>query len=174
MRTRVLICVLLIATVGCAQKARRFKTPSNTATAELAPFVGTWRLVSSTQRMPDGTVKPYGFGPHAKGLLMYDGDGHVCVQVMNPDRPQWKDPDHPTGDEVKTAFDGFGGYCGKVTIDVEKHIVTQVPEVSMDPNIPSKPSPRTYVFDGDRLIYSGTDTTDGVESHWTMTWEREQ
>jgi hypothetical protein len=172
MRRIAFIVVLLVAASATAQKPKHLKAPAQ-GSPELAPFVGTWKLVSTTQRMPDGTVKPYAFGPHATGLLMYDGDGHMCVQVMNPDRPQWKDPDHPTGEEVRTAFDGFGGYCGKYTVDVEKHTVTHIPAVSFDPNITAKPSPRNYTFDGDRLIYDGTDTTDGVESHWTMTWEHE-
>ena len=173
LRVPLLCAISLLALPATAQNVKHLKAASKSS-ADTAPFVGTWRLVSNTQRMADGTVKPYAFGPHATGMLMYDADGHVCVQVMNPDRPQWKDPDHPTGDEVKTAFDGFGGYCGRYTVDAEKHTVTQFPDVSMDPNIKSKPSPRNYRFDGDRLIYDGTDNTDGVESQWTMTWEREK
>jgi hypothetical protein len=75
---------------------------------------------------------------------------------------------------VRTSLDGFGGYCGRFTVDVEKHTLTHLPDVSFDPNIMSKPSPRNYTFDGDRLIYDGTDSSEGVESHWTMTWERVQ
>lgn len=137
-----------------------------------APFVGTWKLVSSTMKMPDGTVKSYGFGPRATGMLMYDASGRVCVQVVNPDRPGWANPEHPTAQEVKTAFDGFGGYCGTYTVDPEKHILAHIPEVAFDPNITGKPSPRSYSFDGERLTYEGTDTSEGVDAHWTMVWER--
>jgi hypothetical protein len=174
MRKVSVLCVLLIMAMPVmAQKTKHFKASSKVG-PEIAPFVGTWKLVSSTQRLPDGTVRPYSFGPHAVGMLMYDATGHMCVQVMNPDRPQWKDPDHPAAEEVRTSLDGFGGYCGRFTVDVEKHTLTHLPDVSFDPNIMSKPSPRNYTFDGDRLIYDGTDTSEGVESHWTMTWERVQ
>jgi hypothetical protein len=123
------------------------------------PFVGTWRLVSSVELLPDGTSRPYGFGPHAQGYLMYDATGHVCAQVADPDRPKWADPDHPTPQEVKTAFDGFGGYCGTYTVD--------------DPNLVAQPKPRTYRFENDRLIYSGTEKLPpSGESHWTMIWEK--
>jgi hypothetical protein len=166
-----ILCMSIGAT---AQATKKRLAKTQTSASPFAPFVGTWRLVSSVQRMADGTVKPYGFGPRAAGMLMYDAAGSMCVQVMNPDRPQWKDPDHPTGDEVKTAFDGFGGYCGHFTVDTEKHTLTHIPEVSFDPNIAAKPSPRSYSFDGDRLIYEGTDSSEGSESHWTMTWERAQ
>lgn len=148
---------------------RRTKTDS-----PFAPFIGTWKLISSVQRLADGTSRPYGFGPHATGYLMYDATGHVCVQVMNPDRPQWVNPDHPTPAETRTSFDGFGGYCGKFTVDADKHILTQIPEVAFDPNIVQKPSPRNYSFDGQRLIYEGTDDSEGPETHWTMVWERVQ
>lgn len=163
------VIVTVLAASGVAQKVKRFKTPTETA-----PFVGTWKLVSSMERMADGTEKPYGFGPHATGMLMYDGSGHMCVQVMNPDRPQWKDPDNPSPAEVRTSFDGFGGYCGRFTVDVEKHTLTHIPEVSFDPNVTLKPSPRTYSFDGEKLVYEGTDKSEGAEAHWTMIWERVQ
>jgi Lipocalin-like domain len=169
---RLLSHVFLITALAAAQTpthAKRVKADSS-----LAPFVGTWKLVSSIQTMADGTVRPYGFGPHATGSLMYDATGHVCVQVVNPDRPKWVDPDHPTAEETRTAFDGFGGYCGRYTVDAEKHTLTQIPEVAFDPNVVDKPSPRTYSFDGNRLVYEGTDSSEGPPSHWTMTWERVQ
>ena len=137
------------------------------------PFVGTWRLVSSVELLPDGTSRPYGFGPHAQGYLMYDATGHVCAQVADPDRPKWADPAHPTPQEVKTAFDGFGGYCGTYTVDEPTHTAAHVPEVSMDPNLVAQPKPRTYRFENDRLIYSGTEKLPpSGESHWTMIWEK--
>ncbi len=163
---------LIVAVVGTPALAQKPKHAKGDPT--FAPFVGTWKLVSSTMKTADGTVKPYGFGPHAKGMLMYDADGHVCVQVVNPDRPAWADPDHPTPAEIKTAFDGFGGYCGTFTVDSEKHILAHIPDAAFDTNIVGKPSPRTYTFDGDRLIYEGTDSSEGSEAHWTMIWEREK
>ncbi len=172
MKTRLFtgfLVLTFVTTTAFAQKARHTTTAESTT---LAPFVGTWKLVSSTMTMPDGTVKSYGFGPHATGMLMYDGGGHVCVQVVNPDRPAWANPDHPSPEEVKTAFDGFGGYCGTFTVDAEKHILAHIPEIAFDPNIGGKASPRSYSFNGDRLIYEGTDSSEGVEAHWTMVWER--
>ncbi len=164
-------CLMLMAAATTAAQTANGSHAKPTVGAHA--FVGTWKLVSSVERLANGTERPYGFGPHATGYLMYDASGHVCAQVVNPDRPLWHDPDHPTPDEVKTAYDGFGGYCGTFTVDTEKHMLTHYPEVSFDPNAVGKPSPRNYAFDGKKLIYDGTDKAeDGSESHWTMIWQK--
>lgn len=164
MKRLLLIPIMLLATFVVAQQKESKK--------DLKPFVGTWKLVSSTERLQDGKEQPYGFGPHAIGYLMYDATGHVCAQVVNPDRPKWVDPEHPTGAEVLTAFDGFGGYCGTYTVDASSGTMAHVPEVSMDPNAVGRPSPRSYRFEGKRLIYSGTEKSDIGAVAWTMVWER--
>lgn len=162
------LAVLLIGTISVAQTMK----PAAPAAA-LRPFVGTWRLVSSTEVLPDGSSRPYGFGPHAQGYLMYDASGHVCAQVADPDRPKWEDPEHPTGEEIKAAFDGFGGYCGRYTVDEKAHTAAHIPEVSLDPNQVDQPKPRNYKFEGDKLIYSGVEKLEPAgETHWTMVWEK--
>ena len=140
--------------------------------ASFKPFVGTWKLVSSQETLSDGTVRPYGFGPHPIGILMYDAKGNMCAQVVNTDRPKWKDPEKPSPEEVKTAFDGFGGYCGTYTVDETNATMAHHPEVAFDPNLASQPKPRNYRFEGNRLIYSDTDMTPNGESKWVMVWEK--
>lgn len=169
----------LASTSPQAAKPAHSKTKTSKATTQASDvnlarrmFVGTWRLVSSVETLGDGTTRPYGFGPHATGYLMYDATGHVCAQVVNPDRPKWRNPEHPTGDEVLTAFEGFGGYCGTYTIDTAKGTVAHFPEVPFDPNIVGKPSPRNFRFDGGRLIYTGTEKNDQGETKWEMVWEK--
>jgi hypothetical protein len=171
---RPLLAALLLLTAASAQVAKpgHLVHAPNISPA-LRPFVGTWRLVSSVETLPDGTSRPYGFGPHAAGYLMYDASGHVCAQVVDPDRPKWKDSDHPTPEELKAAFAGFGGYCGRFTVDAVAHTAAHIPEISFDPTLAGEPKPRSYRFEEGRLIYSGAEKIDtGGESHWTMTWER--
>jgi hypothetical protein len=168
MKKTLLTAFLFLAASAFAQTAK-----SSAPNPSLRPFVGTWRLVSAVEQLPDGTSRPYGFGPHAQGYLMYDATGHVCAQVVDTDRPKWIDPDHPTAQEVKSAFDGFGGYCGTFTVDERTHTAAHIPEVSMDPNLVGQAKPRSYRFENDRLIYSGTEKlSPSGESHWTMIWER--
>ena len=46
-------------------------------------FIGTWRLVSLEIRGPDGEVM-YPMGQNPRGVLMYDANGEMAVQLMNP------------------------------------------------------------------------------------------
>jgi hypothetical protein len=163
-----LAVVLAFVSAVCAAQSEAAAQPR-----ALRPFVGTWRLVSSVEQLPDGTTRPYGFGPHARGYLMYDASGHACAQVVDPDRPAWKDSDHPTAQELESAYAGFGGYCGRYTVDEKTHTAAHIPEVSFDPTLAGQSKPRRYRFEGGRLIYSGVETMDsGGKSHWTMIWER--
>lgn len=176
-RALVVTFALAISSLASAQAhAAHAKTTTAKKTETLdarKPFVGTWKLISSTEVLPDGTERPYGFGVHPKGYLMYDATGHMCAQVVNSDRPAWKDPDHPTPEEIKTAFDGFGGYCGTYTVDDKATTLTHMPEVPFDPNLGGQPKPRTYKFDNGNLVYTGTEPLEGGgETHWTMVWER--
>lgn len=178
MKRQVLLLALSMTTLAAAQ-SHAAQTPhqntqvTDSARAARKPFVGTWKLVSSTEVLPNGTERPYGFGPHAKGLLMYDAEGYMCAQVVNADRPKWADPEHPTPEEIKTAFDGFGGYCGTYTVNEKTSTLAHLPEVPFDPNLVGQPKPRTFKFENGRLVYTGTEPyPDGGETHWTMVWER--
>ena len=170
MRRTAFVLTLFLPLMVLAQSGE--KNNSSEAAAR-KPFVGTWRLVSSTEVLPDGTQRPYGFGAHPDGILMYDAHGYMCAQVVNTDRPKWKDPDHPTPEEVKTAFDGFGGYCGTYTVDPKNSTLAHIPKVPFAPDLVDQPKPRTYKFEKGKLVYTGTEPFEGGgETHWTMTWER--
>jgi lipocalin-like protein len=168
------VAVLMVSTAVLlgAQTATR-RTARAAERDPRAPFVGTWRLVSSTETLPDGTTRPYAFGAHPQGYMMYDAAGHMCAHVVNSDRPKWKDPNHPTPEEIKTAYDGYGGYCGTYTVDEKTTTVVHMPEVPFDPNLVGSPKPRTYKFENGQLIYTGSESLEeGGESHWTMIWEK--
>jgi hypothetical protein len=177
---RAVVHLIVALLLGIALHAQNATTPDqkpskptqHVVKSSFKPFVGTWKLVSSQETLSDGTVRPYGFGPHPAGMLMYDAKGNMCAQVVNTDRPKWKDPDKPTTEEIKTAFDGFGGYCGTYTIDESNGTMAHHPEISVDPNLVGQAKPRNYRFDGNHLIYSGTDPSPAGESKWVMTWEK--
>ncbi len=173
MPTRFLVALVCSSSLLVAAQAPRHLAKATQDVDPRKPFVGTWKLVSSTEVLPDGTKRPYGFGQHPQGYLIYDASGHMCAQVVNSDRPKWKDPDHPSPEEIKTAFDGFGGYCGTYSVDEKKSTLTHLPEVPFDPNLVGSPKPRSYKFDNGQLVYTGTEPfEEGGETHWTMIWER--
>jgi hypothetical protein len=137
-----------------------------------ARIIGTWSLVSTVETMTDGSKRPYlDVGPHGTGYLMYSADGHMCAAGMNPDRPAWADPTHPTDQEKLRAMDGFFGYCGRYEIDLSNHAIYHYPEVAIDPNFAGTKQKRPYTIDGDLLIFSDKDTTPGVASY-AITWKK--
>ena len=162
---KTVLTMLLLATCSLAQS-------SSLAAPTVAQLVGTWRVVSVEVTTKDGTVKPDDrFGPHARGYIMYEPDGHMCAEVMNPDRPAWKNPDKPTEEEKITAFDGFIAYCGTYKLDAEHSTVTHYPEVAWNPPYVGSTQPRPFRIEGKRLIITPASTETNVATR-VLTCER--
>jgi len=136
-------------------------------------FIGTWELVSAEDHMTDGSTRPYpATGPNGKGYLMYTADGHMCAELMNPDRPAWKDPRNPSDAEKASAIDGFHAYCGRYEIDEADRVMYHYPEIAGSPNYVGTKQPRPYKFNGDLLTFSDKVTNEpGVESY-SITWRK--
>ncbi len=81
-------------------------------------FIGTWKLVSAEAQQPNGAVIPYRYGAGSIGYIMYDATGHVAVQIMQPNRPQFASGDLDKGapEEIKAAFEGYGRRDGAKTL----------------------------------------------------------
>lgn len=136
-------------------------------------LMGTWELISTEERLANGTKRPYqGLGPHGKGYLMYAAHGHMCAELMNPDRPKWKKDGDPTPQEKASAFEGFTAYCGRFEVDEAKNIVYHLPDVAWRPGYLGTRQVRPYSFDGDLLTFSGkVEDVPGVESY-AITWKK--
>jgi hypothetical protein len=73
-----------------------------------AKLVGTWRFVSASQRMADGTVRPDPqTGPRGRGYIIYTETGQMCAMIANPDRPKWKSEAAPQEDELRSALQAW-------------------------------------------------------------------
>lgn len=135
-------------------------------------IIGAWELVSTEERMSDGSRRPYtDVGPRGKGYLMYTADGHMCAAGMNPERSLWNDVNKPTDAEKLRAFEGFFGYCGRYEIDTVNHVIYHYPEVAVEPDWVGTKQKRPYSFDGDLLTFSDKDTAPGVESY-AISWKK--
>jgi lipocalin-like protein len=136
-------------------------------------LVGTWRLVSTEERLRDGSTRPYpDLGANARGNLIYAEDGHMCVALMNPTRPNWRnDEEHATDTEKISAASGFSSYCGTYKVDEKNQSILHSPEVSFFPNFVGTVQKRPYRLEGKRMIFSGVETTGAVE-RWTIVWEK--
>jgi Lipocalin-like domain len=136
-------------------------------------LVGTWKLVSTEETMKDGTTRPFlSYGPHGKGFLMYQRDGYMCADLVNPDRPKWADPVHTTLDEKTAAADGTFAYCGRYQIDVKQKQIVHLPEVATNPGYVGSRQIRPYAFESGRLILSDIEKDDPTVSRWKIVWEK--
>jgi hypothetical protein len=136
-------------------------------------IVGTWKLVSTQETTKNGTTRPFAaFGAHAKGFLMYQRDGYMCGQLVNPDRPKSADPAHTTTEEKVAAADSVFAYCGRYEIDVKQEWIIHLPEVATDPEYVGTRQIRPYRFEGGQLIFSDVEKNDPSVASWKIVWEK--
>lgn len=137
-------------------------------------FVGTWKLVSIAVLYPDGRIlADPDLGPGAKGYLIYDNTGHMCVQVMNPNRFDWRNADNATPQEAKSGVDGYGAYCGTYEIHENESVVVHHKDLDLVPNSVGTSVARHFRFEGNRLILRLLGTSrSGQQLGFTLTWER--
>lgn len=162
---KMLLATVLLATACLAQN-------SAPPPLRVENLFGSWRLVSVEVTLKNGTVEPDPmFGPHARGYLMYEPDGHMCAEIMNPDRPAWQNPTKPTNEEKTAAFDGFIAYCGTYRLDAPHSTVTHYPDVAWTPAYVGSTQPRPFRIEGKRLIITPASTDPNITKR-VLTWER--
>lgn len=136
-------------------------------------LVGTWRLVSSNQRLADGSVRPDPqTGPKGAGYLIYTDNGRVCVVVGNPERSRWASAQAPTEAELRNAFDGLVAYAGTFTVNEAERYVLHHIEVDRSPNFTGAERKRFISISGKQLVLKAAPPLPAGVSDWTITWER--
>ena len=158
----------VILSMGAAQTKHISERPS-----VRSQFVGTWELVSTEERLKDGTRRSYpDLGPQGRGILIYTADGYMCAQLMNPDRPKWKDENKPTDAEKISAFDGFTSYCGKYEVNESEGAVYHLPETAWMPAFVGTKQQRPYTLRGDVLTFAGKATDEPSVESYVIVWRK--
>jgi len=134
-------------------------------------LIGTWKLVSTEETLKDGTTRQ-SFGPHGQGFLMYQSDGYMCANLVNPDRPKWADTEHPSKEDAIAAGEGTFAYCGRFEINVEKQQIVHLPEVATDPGYVGSRQIRPYRFEDDKLILGDVVKDDPEVVRWKIVWQK--
>jgi hypothetical protein len=136
-------------------------------------FVGTWKLVSTEEKLRDGKTRPYrDLGANAIGYLIYTEDGRMCATLMKPGRPNWHGEIEEGNDGEKiSAASGYTNYCGTYQLDEKNHVMVHYPEMSLYPNFIGTKQKRPYRLEGNRLTFSDT-VPDGEVERWTIVWEK--
>jgi hypothetical protein len=129
---------------------------------EADTLIGTWRLVEVADLNKDGKWQ-YRFGEHPRGYFVYDGTGHVHIQIMKVPAlapfPEAKlnDGNLPSPEHAIAAYTAYVAYFGTYTVDAEKRVVTHHVEGSLAPDFTDTDQPRPFKLEGDRLeIGDGT------------------
>jgi hypothetical protein len=137
-------------------------------------LVGTWRLVSFEYCLANGaTVEAYGASP--AGLLVYDRNGYMSAQIMDPSRPRFATGDRRTGthEELHAAVEGYIAYFGTYEIDEAGGYVDHVELGDVFPNAVGTRQRRYVALDGDRLVLDVPPVVLGGERMTArVVWER--
>ena len=139
-----------------------------------AALVGTWRFVSATQQLTDGTVRPDPqTGPRGAGYLIYTETGNVCVVIVNSDRPRWTTAS-PTDAQARAAFDGMVAYCGTFEVNAADGTVVHHIEMDREPHVAGSDRRRYFSISGNRLVLRPAPPLPPGVREWTVVWERVQ
>lgn len=137
-------------------------------------LIGTWTLVRFEYELANGaTVAAY--GPRPAGLLVYDGNGMMSAQIMNPDRPRFVSGDRRSGtyEELHAAVEGYIAYFGTYEVDEAGGCVVHTELGDIFPNAVGTKQKRYFTLDGDRLSLSVPPVMLGGERMTArVVWER--
>jgi hypothetical protein len=137
-------------------------------------LVGAWRLVSyGAAGIGNGDViEP--FGPQPQGLITYTPSGHMSVQIMRPERPDFRQGRLEAGlpEELAAAAIGYMAYGGTYEVPKGDLVVHHV-ELSLFPNWVGTTLTRVAGWDGERLRLMPEPTVIwGARRNGVLTWER--
>lgn len=126
-------------------------------------FVGTWALLSIEALDESGDWGPWSnpLGGRPSGVLMYDDNGNMAVQITSEPRslvtpPDWPDITH-----------GYVAYYGRYEVDAAERTVTHHRTHHINPTVGQHSVVRDFRFDGDRLTL-----TVAPERAVRLTWAR--
>lgn len=135
-------------------------------------FVGTWTLVSIRYVRPDGSViEP--FGPHAKGMLVFDGT-RFATQVMAANLPKFASNNRMAGtrQEYEAISHGVVAYFGTYSVKEADRILTLHIDRSSFPNWERTDQERKFEFVGDELRYTAASSTANPAESAQLVWKR--
>jgi hypothetical protein len=160
---RIVIVAIMAVIIGIA-------SPISGVAQTAKDFVGTWTLVSAiTER--DGN-KSDTFGPNAKGVLMFDANGHYMITFIGANLPKFASNNRATGtaDENKAVVGGSLAHFGTYTVnEVDKNFTYRI-DTATFPNWDHSEQKRSFAIAGDELKYTVASASAGGAA--TVIWKR--
>lgn len=139
-------------------------------------LIGSWTLVDLIEVPVDGGAITHPMGKEPKGLIIYNQDGFMSAQIMNPDRKNFA-KEHFTGgtpEEYTQEGSTYLAYSGPFEVDETKKTLSHTMYVSLFPNWTGQTQNRVIHFkDGLLHLESGKPfMSNGLEVVHKLTWKR--
>jgi hypothetical protein len=113
---------------------------------------GTWKLVSWETVRPSGQALSF-LGLHPTGLLIYERNGYMAVQVMRDPRPTLgQGVPAATDQEIKNAYRGYYAYWGTYTVNEAEGTIEHNIQSSLYPTEVGLKYKRTVLLEGMKLV----------------------
>ena len=144
--------------------------PSVNDPEHIAPFLGSWDLISFEHVLPSGAAStPFGNLP--VGLLVYQADGRMSAQVSTgtPTRLASDDSLEASVEEAADAWRTYFGYWGSFKVCPEEGVVVHRVEGSSFPNWIGTEQRRHFRFDGANQLILEAESASG---RYTLIWQR--
>jgi len=157
--------VMLLAVAGAALACLAIAADEERA--------GSYRLISSTQKILDTGEISNTWGKNPKGFITYGKDGRMLVLIVRDDRPKPENVEKMNDQQRIDLFRSMTAYGGTYTFDgkrVEHHIDISWNEVWTGTTVV-----REITKDGDKLVYTSPAApfaSDGKMSEVTLVWEK--
>lgn len=162
MRKRYVIAIVVLAALRFAPSP----LAQRAAPGADQTLVGSWTLSGVQRPSADGTP---GQVPNPRGLLVFDGAGHVCEIATRAGRTQYAGA-QSTPDEALTTFMEYGGLWGSYRADQAEGRIAYMPEGAVNPNAMGRELSRRFEISGDKLtITSLGELTAPAGTRWTWT-----
>lgn len=169
---QLLVPVLALTYAGSGSSPRSVRGGAPAAAADV---VGTWRLASLVSIRESGEAVVGWRGPQPTGLLVYQSDGAVAVQIVRDPRARMSAADAETApvQEKAQAFDAYYAYFGRYELEGAKGLLRHVVENSLWPNEVGHTYQHRFRLAGDSLTLDGrVFEAHGEKVHSRLLWVR--
>ena len=133
-------------------------------------LAGTWTLVSVVAEQGGNKTEP--FGPHPKGILMVDANGHYVIAIARAGLPKVASNNRTTGtpEENQAIVGGSLTHFGILAVNAADKTITFKIETATFPNWDGTEQKRAFTVMGDELTYTVPAASGGGTA--TTVWKR--
>ena len=172
---RALFCLVVVL---CVALNPATSSPAAESASVTEQFVGAWRLLTVETIRPNGEVIYPFYGKNPEGMLIYDRNGWMSVQIVSDPKPAVPREDSrelfiaaPANEKV-IAINGYYAYYGTWTVDVLHSTITHHIQQSLYPGERGESGERHFKLEGNQLTLLAKTHEMGEDHQRRLVWER--